>query len=203
MLYIVGVGPGDPELITLKALKALERCERVAGWRSVLLRLGLSEEKAVELTYRNQEERLRELAELSASRDVCIAVHGDPTVSDWELLDRVRELGVPFEVINGVSSLNLALARAGLDMAHVVFITQHARSPQSLSDAALPGRSLVVFPPLDAKGRSELWEELKRFSQCKILLMERLSLPGERVVELKEREQLLNASDLSAVVVKC
>ncbi|WP_081097503.1 SAM-dependent methyltransferase [Sulfolobus acidocaldarius] len=41
-LYIVGVGAGDPELITLKALKIIEKCKIVAGWQSVVSRFNLS-----------------------------------------------------------------------------------------------------------------------------------------------------------------
>ncbi|MGC9131342.1 MAG: SAM-dependent methyltransferase [Pyrobaculum sp.] len=100
MLYVVGVGPGDPEYITLKALRTLERCAVVAGWRSVVERLPLDGKEVVYLTYQNQEAELRRLAEASLGRDVCIAVHGDPAVSDWELMRRIRSLGVPYEVVS-------------------------------------------------------------------------------------------------------
>jgi len=96
MLFVVGTGPGDPDYLTVKALKTLERCRVVAGWPSVLKRLPLGGKEAVPLSYRNQEEALKRLAALSREADVCLAVHGDPAVSDWELMERVRALGVPF-----------------------------------------------------------------------------------------------------------
>jgi precorrin-6B methylase 1 len=55
MLFVVGTGPGDPDYLTVKALKTLERCRVVAGWPSVLKRLPLGGKERVPLSYRNQE----------------------------------------------------------------------------------------------------------------------------------------------------
>ncbi|MGC9049498.1 precorrin-6y C5,15-methyltransferase (decarboxylating) subunit CbiE [Pyrobaculum sp.] len=202
MLYVVGVGPGDPEYITLKALRTLERCAVVAGWRSVVERLPLDGKEVVYLTYQNQEAELRRLAEASLGRDVCIAVHGDPAVSDWELMRRIRSLGVPYEVVSGVSFLNVALARAGLDAAHVVLISQHASEPQEIAECG--DRALVIVTPPDPQGRRRLAERLRRYSErgCAIYLMEDLTLPTERVF-LAVPDDVTKAGALSAVVVNC
>jgi cobalt-precorrin-7 (C5)-methyltransferase len=179
VLYVVGAGPGDPDYITIKALKTLEKCQVVAGWPSVLKRLPLEGKDIAQLSYRNQEEELRRLAALSLEADVCLVAHGDPTVSDWELMGRVRALGVPFEVINGVSSINVALAKAGLDLTQVVVVSQHAKSPQPLpmSDC---GRNLVVIPPPDTDGVKRAIAEVRSLG-CRPLIMEDLTLPSETV----------------------
>jgi hypothetical protein len=91
MLFVVGTGgPGLPHG---EGVEDVERCRVVAGWPSVLKRLPLGGKEAVPLSYRNQEETLKRLAALSRKADVCLAVHGDPAVSDRELMERVRALG--------------------------------------------------------------------------------------------------------------
>jgi len=196
MLFVVGTGPGDPDYLTVKALKTLERCRVVAGWPSVLKRLPLGGKEAVPLSYRNQEEALKRLAALSREADVCLAVHGDPAVSDWELMERVRALGVPFEVVSGVSSVNVALARLGLDLAQVVVVSQHAREPQPLPPAEC-GRHILVIPP--PGGVQKVVEEL-RARGCEPVVLEDLTLPTERVAPPGEGEP---SADLVIVAARC
>ncbi|MEM4115731.1 MAG: SAM-dependent methyltransferase [Saccharolobus sp.] len=38
VIYIVGVGPGDPEYLTLKGYKVIKESNIVAGWKSVIER---------------------------------------------------------------------------------------------------------------------------------------------------------------------
>jgi cobalt-precorrin-7 (C5)-methyltransferase len=201
VLYVVGVGPGDPEYLTVKALKALERCRAVAGWPSVLGRLPLEGKEVVALSYQNQEAELKRLAALSLSADVCLAVHGDPAVSDWELMERVRALGVPLEIISGVSSVNVALARAGLDLARVVVVSQHAREPQPLPPPEC-SRDLVVIPPPDVEAVRRVALEL-RSRGCDVWLMEDLTLPTESVRRVEGLGDTRPASSLVILVGKC
>ncbi len=65
MLYAVGTGPEDPEYITLKALKTLEKCRVMAGLAQRLTKMPIEGKEVVTLSYSNQETQLRRLAELS------------------------------------------------------------------------------------------------------------------------------------------
>jgi len=195
MFFVVGTGPGDPEYLTVKALKTLERCRVVAGWPSVLKRLPLDGKEVVPLSYRDQEEALRRLAALSEEVDVCLAVHGDPAVSDWELMRRVGALGVPYEVVSGVSSINVALARLGLDLTQVVVVSQHAQEPQPLPFEC--SRHLLIIPP--PRGVKRLVEELKARG-CEVWVLEDLTLPTERVAPAGDEEP---AASLVMLLVKC
>jgi len=173
MLFVVGTGgPGLPHG---EGVEDVERCRVVAGWPSVLKRLPLGGKEAVPLSYRNQEETLKRLAALSRKADVCLAVHGDPAVSDRELMERVRALGVPFKVVSGVSSVNVAPARLGLDLAQVV-VSQHARRPQPLPPAECSRHILVIPPP---GGVQKVVEEL-RARGCEPVVLEDLTLPTAR-----------------------
>jgi len=209
VFYIVGVGPGDPEYITVKAINALRRCTVIAGWRSVLARVSqfVKGKRIIELTYRDQEESLARLAAESLNADVCLVVHGDPMVSEWELIRRVSSLGVPYQVINGVSFMNVALAKIGLDASHVLLVSQHARTPQPIPRNCT-GRGIIIIPPPDPEGRKSLAESLRSLLDrgCRVTLLENLTLPDERITELNHGNvdsAVIGSSQLSAIAVVC
>ena len=212
MLYVVGVGPGDPSLITLRGLEAIRRCEVVAGWRSVLERFRqfIEGKEVVVLSYSNQDVELERLAAESTRRDVAILVHGDPTVSEWELMARIKAAanrsGAEIEVVPGVSSVSVALARLGLDLAHVIFASLHARNPDidDLIKAASTGRTLVVFPYPSPQRLAEIL--VGAGCEGRATVLERLTMSGERVTRFTSLAELARSgetfSDLAIVVVE-
>lgn len=140
-LYAVGVGPGDPELMTLKAKKVLEAVDvlcvpkgRKAGES---LALGIVEKAVVlegksimeihfSMVKGNKQEALKPAAEdvlrvLESGRDVAFVTLGDPTLYStfFHLYDALRDIvpGLSVEVVPGVSSINASSARAGLSLA--------------------------------------------------------------------------------------
>ncbi len=140
-LYAVGVGPGDPELMTLKAKKVLEAVDVLCvpkGRRAgESLALGIVE-KAVALKGKsimeihfpmvkgNKREVLKPAAEevlrvLESGRDTAFVTLGDPTLYStfFHLYDALRGIdpGLAVEVVPGVSSINASSARAGLSLA--------------------------------------------------------------------------------------
>nr|WP_287069439.1 cobalt-precorrin-7 (C(5))-methyltransferase [Pyrobaculum sp.] len=209
MIYVIGAGPGDPSMIPLKALEILKKCPLVMGWRNVVDKLReYIKGEVVYLTYTNQEEILQKY--LKTEGDVCIITHGDPCVSDWEFLERIKAFKADVVVINGVSSLNVALARLGLDMAHIVFATLHARSPQDLRPlvAILHHRVLIAFPYPTADGPQRLARELIALGAtgCKATVLENLTLKDEQIWQggLEElSRETRHFSDLSVVAVDC
>ncbi|MFN7106462.1 MAG: precorrin-6y C5,15-methyltransferase (decarboxylating) subunit CbiE [Pyrobaculum sp.] len=209
MLFIIGVGPGDPSLITLRGLAMLKKCDKILAWRSVAERVRqyLEDREVYYLTYANQDALLQEAIVQSKLLDVCILAHGDPMVSDWELLERVRRGGGQPIVINGVSSINVALERLGLDLAHVVFLTHHASNPQPLDEVLLlvKKRVLLIFPP--PKGLRETARVLlEKIGNCRAEVLQDLTLPSERrwggdLVNLAVLDE--EFSDLSILAVDC
>lgn len=142
-LYGVGVGPGDPELLTLKACRVLreaavvvvpKRGPRDEGYAFGIVRhlLDPARQEVLELVFpmtrdRRRLERAWEdhaatvAARLQAGRDCAFITEGDPFfystfIYIWERLRRCLP-GLRAEVIPGVSSVHAAACRAGVPLA--------------------------------------------------------------------------------------
>ena len=142
-LYCIGVGPGDPELITIKALKALMEADVVAyphsdkaGSETVALRIaeaayaGLeSKEKLpvyVPMTRDREavEKSLREVAEkiserLKCGKSVVYVTLGDPMIySTYSALGKkLMEMGHETIYVSGVPSFCAVAAKLGVPLA--------------------------------------------------------------------------------------
>jgi precorrin-2/cobalt-factor-2 C20-methyltransferase len=130
----VGVGPGDPELLTLKAVRVLQESPVIAyvsaeGRPSVARRIAAPHlrpgQREINIALPMQRARERAApaydeaacrigAELERGRDVAVLCAGDPLLygSFTQLFDRLGE-SYPTEVVPGVTSFAAAAAAAG------------------------------------------------------------------------------------------
>lgn len=172
-VWLVGAGPGDPELLTLKALRVLRRA-------SVLLVDDLVSDAVLALALRGRRrpprvvhvgkrggckstpqafiERLM-VAEALAGERVVRLKGGDPFVfgRGGEEADTLRRHGVEVEVVNGITAGLAAAAALGVPWTHrahaqgVMLVTGHARDGGSgpdwaaLGAAAAQGLTIVVY----------------------------------------------------------
>ena len=154
MIRALGIGPGDPELLTLRGQRLLEEAQVVAGFATVLgIVEGIGAARRIVLTYRDQEEKLAEIGRLHREGLACVVCFmGDPSFSGYELLARVEAAcGTPVEIVPGVSSAQLAAARARIAFEDVVFVTFHKRGDiegdrRFLAEALRLGRGAIVLP---------------------------------------------------------
>ena len=211
MIYLVGVGSGDPELITVKALNVIKNAETVAGWKSVLDRFNL-DKKLVYLNYKEQDKQIPELVKLGKEKDVAILFHGDPMVSDFQLFERIKreclKEGVKYVVISGISSVLRALAVVEKDLSQIVFLTFHVRGEldYSLIEKSMSlGRDLLIIPEPYPDGVKKIAEKLLDIG-CNPMLtvMEKLSFPDEKIYQVTAKQVVeggLKFSDLVIVYV--
>ena len=192
-ITIVGVGPGDPDLLTLKARDAIRSADYVAGFETVLgpVRRWITGE-ALPMRYRDQEDVLERLAAHAESGKGCVVcAWGDLNFSSKELLDRVRRRA-EVELIPGISSVQVACARLGLTMETSMFITLHARDgheeglrelTEMLRDRK---RNLIVLPrPFDLMPATIAARLLDAgiAGETPLWTLQRLSLDGENIAE--------------------
>src|SRR5438552_14620429 len=104
---LVGVGPGDPDYVTVRVAHEVATADVVAGFATVL---AVADQhikgQHIVLTYRNQEEQIAEVARAYAEGKRCVVCcYGDLNFSAQELITRVeRHCGVT-ESIRGISSV--------------------------------------------------------------------------------------------------
>ena len=124
-LFGVGVGPGDSELLTLKAVKTIEKCEVIVapsamkGGSSIALNIAkefISEDKEVIIKQfpmggKDQEEKIFEAFKtiedrLKEGKDVAFLTLGDPFVYSTYiyLLKYIEEDGFQVETVPGITS---------------------------------------------------------------------------------------------------
>lgn len=142
-VYLVGAGPGDPDLLTVKASRILRQAKVVVYDRLVahaLLKLVPKEAERVfvgkktgwhSITQREINEILVEKAR--AGKDVVRLKGGDPFLFSrgGEEAQELRKAGIAFTIVPGVPSPLAVPAYAGIPLTHrkyassVVFVTGH------------------------------------------------------------------------------
>jgi uroporphyrin-III C-methyltransferase len=156
---LVGAGPGDPGLITVRGLELLRSCDVLVHDRLVAPELvDEAPADAIRVAHEGhgQEEVNRLLVALGGSDLLVVRLKGgDPFVfgRGGEEALALAEAGVPYEVVPGVSALAAVPAAAGIPVTHrgvaaqVTLVTGHAcdgAEPDYASFARAPG-TLVVF----------------------------------------------------------
>lgn len=204
----VGVGPGDPELLTARALRVLHDADRIFGPTIALDALGRAESIVREADPSLTVERLvfaitgslseqlaahgqaaeRVVETLDADEKVAFITLGDPNIYSTfaHLADAVRNLRpeVVIETVPGIMAFQDLAARAGvvvLDGSERLTLVSAAHGLDDL-DAALadPDAAVIVY-----KGGRYLPEMAQRLAGAGRLegavMGELLGLPGERI----------------------
>lgn len=215
-VLLVGVGPGNPDYVTARVAQAIGEAEVVAGFATVLAVVErLITGQRIVLTYRNQEEQLAEVARLHAAGKRCVVCcYGDLNFSAQELIARVeRHCGLA-ERIPGISSVQVASAKAGLAMEETLFVTLHARGgieaaqAEIVATAAAGERNLIILPLPWSFMPQQIAEMLLQggiAEDREVIVYQKLTLPGESETRTTLRqlaEESEQFSDLSIVVLR-
>ena len=162
VVYLVGAGPGDPGLMTARALELLSSAEVILHDRLIppgALDRVRPDAEVIDVGKRpggadtSQGEIEELMAERAlAGRSVVRLKGGDPFVfgRGGEEAEALRAAGVPFEVVPGVTAGVAAAAYAGIPLTHredasaVAFVTGH--EDPAKDDSALDWDALARFP---------------------------------------------------------
>lgn len=167
-VFLVGAGPGDPELLTVKAQRLLQSADAVLYDELVsqeILKLIPSTAQPHNVGKRcgvkkiSQEEiNFLMLGLADSGLQVVRLKSGDPMIFGraGEEIEALRKANVPFEIVPGVTSALGAAAIAQIPLTHrreasaVVFITAHQASNSEAADwskLAGSGATLVIYMP--------------------------------------------------------
>jgi uroporphyrin-III C-methyltransferase len=166
-VYLVGAGPGDPELLTLKAARILA-CANIVLHDSLVSREVLARVSAaaniIDVGKRcgrkllTQDEINSLLVSYAASNEVVVRLKGgDPLIFGraGEELEALREAGVEFEIVPGITAAIGAAAAAGISLtdrrvaSQILFSTFSRRPEANAMDwgAVTPATTLVLYMP--------------------------------------------------------
>ena len=199
-VYLVGAGPGDPELITVKGLKLIQKADAIIYDFLIDKQLLSFARKDAELvcvgkssTFHTmrQEEINRLLAEKVETHSIVVRLkNGDPFVfgRGAEEAAFLAEQNIPFEIISGVSSAIAVPASAGVPLTHrdysssVAIITGHRRDD---GEVKIVNADTLVFlmPVANLKRIAEKLLEEGKSPETPCVLIEKGTLPGQKVVE--------------------
>ena len=164
-VHLVGAGPGDPELLTLKAARLIETARLIVHDGLVaddIMAMARPDARLVSVAKQRARHTLPQqdinallIAEAKAGHDVVRLKGGDPFVfgRGGEEAEELRAAGVPVEVVPGISAANGCAAEAMLPLTHredasaVSFVAGQCKglSEQNWAGLAGKGRTLVIY----------------------------------------------------------
>ncbi len=123
-VYFIGAGPGDPELITVKAQKRINQCPVIlyAGSlvpREILADVEESADKIIDTASLDLDEIMGHIQQAHRDgKDVARVHSGDPSVygAIGEQIRRLNALGIEFEIIPGVTATSASAAWLGKEL---------------------------------------------------------------------------------------
>ncbi|MFK8185940.1 MAG: precorrin-4 C(11)-methyltransferase [Phormidesmis sp.] len=122
-VYIVGAGPGDPDLLTVKALKLIQQADVLVYANSlvpaqILSAIRPSAEKIATANMTLEDIVPLMIQRVRAGKSVVRLHSGDPSLYSaiHEQMLRLSEAEIPFEVIPGISAFQAAAAKLNVEL---------------------------------------------------------------------------------------
>lgn len=198
-VYVIGAGPGDPDLLTLKGARLVERCPVVLYTGSLVPEAVIARARPDATVLDSAGMTLDEIvAVVAAARDAghdVARVHtGDPSVfgSTAEQIRRFEALGVAVEIVPGVSSFSAAAAAIGRELTlpelcQTVILTRAegrtAMPPdEKLEDLARHKATLCLFLSITLMPEVVAALTPAYGADCPVAIVHKASWPDEKIV---------------------
>lgn len=200
MVYFIGAGPGDPELLTIKGKKIIDSADVIIYAGSLVNREVLKDIKSGAKVYNSATMHLEEVIEVMKEAEkknlMTARVHtGDPAIfgAHREQMDALEREEIEFCVIPGVSSFVAAAAALKKEYTlpevtqSIILTRMEGRTPmpekESIEAFAKHQATMVIF--LSANRIEELVEQLQTSYpvDTPIALVYKASWPEEKIIQ--------------------
>lgn len=198
-VYIVGAGPGDPGLLTVRAAELIARCPVVLYTGSLVPKEAVArarpDARVLDSSGMTLDEIIAIMREAHARGEDVARVHtGDPSIfgSTAEQIRKLQELGIEVEIVPGVSSFTAAAAALGKELtlpelSQTVILTRaEGRTPmperEKLADLARHGATMCLF--LSVNLLRDVARELAPHygEDCPVAVVHKASCPDQVIV---------------------
>jgi len=197
-VFFIGAGPGDPELITVKGQRLVRHCPVILYAGSLVppaVLEGHRAHKVVDTAPLTLDEIVGLLEDAHAQGHDVARVHsGDPSLygAIGEQIRRLRMLGIPYEIVPGVTATAACAAALGSELtlpgiSQTLILTRYATKTsmpegEQLGDLARHKATLAIH--LGVRHIARIVEELRPHygEDCPVAVIYRASWPDEERV---------------------
>lgn len=198
-VYIIGAGPGDPGLVTVRAAELIARCPVVLYTGSLVpkevIARASADARVLDSSGLTLDEILAVLVEAHARDQDVARVHtGDPSIfgSTGEQMRRLEKLGIAYEIVPGVSSFSAAAAALGKELTlpelsqTVILSRAEGRTPmpdgEKLEDLGRHGATLALFLSITLLDEVAAALIPSYGADCPVAVVHKASCPDQKIV---------------------
>ncbi|MBT7390719.1 MAG: uroporphyrinogen-III C-methyltransferase, partial [Gammaproteobacteria bacterium] len=222
-VYLVGAGPGDPDLLTFKALRLIQQADVVLYDRLVskgVMELVRRDSELIYVGKKGGSDKSTRQIDINAllvdlaksGKRVCRLKGGDPFIfgRGGEEIESLSEHGIPFQVVPGITAASGCSSYAGIPLTHrdfsqsCRFVTAHLKDGTTnlpWEEFIVEQQTIVFYMALS--GASYICEQLIAHGmreEMPIAIIEKGTMPEQKVyiTSLKDLPDLLIKEDINA-----
>lgn len=204
-LYGIGVGPGDPELLTLKAVRLLQACDviavpgkrkeatisyqialqavsQIAEKECLELEMPMTKEKEkLEKSHNIAFEKIKE--KLEQKKNIAFLTLGDPCIYSTYIYihQKIVKAGYPAEIVSGIPSFCAVSARLNEGLVEKSQMLHIIPSTYGIEEGMkFPGTKVLMKPAKQLEG---IREYLQKKQNCQVSMIENCGMAKEHVYQ--------------------